>query len=120
MNPQGTIGTLVVGYGYWGPNIVRNFRACGQIDLACVCDMSPKQLELVKKVYPDLRTTSDLREVLNDPTIDAVAIVTPVSSHFELCLEALRAGKHVWVEKPITAQMWACRLSPSTTSALDL
>jgi predicted dehydrogenase len=97
------IRAAVIGYGYWGPNIVRNFRACGQIDLACVCDMSPKQLELVKKAYPDLRTTSDLREVLADPSIDAVAIVTPVSSHFELCLEALRAGKHVWVEKPITA-----------------
>jgi len=100
---MGMIRAAVIGYGYWGPNIVRNFRACGQIDLACVCDMSPKQLELVKKAYPDLRTTSDLREVLADPTIDAVAIVTPVSSHFELCLEALRAGKHVWVEKPITA-----------------
>lgn len=97
------IRAAVIGYGYWGPNIVRNFRACGRIEVACVCDMSPRQLALVNEAYPGLRTTSNLREVLADGSIDAVAIVTPVATHFELRLEALRAGKHVWVEKPITA-----------------
>jgi len=93
----------VIGYGYWGPNIVRNFRSCGAIDLAVVCDMSPKQLELVNKAYPDLRTTGNLAEVLGDASLDAVAIITPVASHFELGMAALRAGKSVWIEKPVTA-----------------
>jgi predicted dehydrogenase len=97
------IRAAVIGYGYWGPNIVRNFKSCGAIDLATVCDLSPKQLELVKKAYPDQPTTSDLRDVLADPSIDAVAIITPVASHFELGMAALEAGKHVWIEKPITA-----------------
>jgi len=97
------IRAAVIGYGYWGPNIVRNFKSCGAIDLACVCDMSPTQLELVQKAYPGLPTTGNLTEVLEDKTIDAVAIITPVASHFELGMAALRAGKHVWIEKPITA-----------------
>jgi predicted dehydrogenase len=65
--------------------------------------MVPKQLELVNKAYPDVPTTADLASVLADPSIDAVAIITPVASHFELGMAALRAGKHVWIEKPITA-----------------
>jgi predicted dehydrogenase len=97
------IRAAVIGYGYWGPNIVRNFKACGAIDLACVCDVSPKQLELVKKAYPEVRTTQSITEVLGDGSIDAVAIITPVASHFELGMQALAAGKHVWLEKPITA-----------------
>jgi len=97
------IRAAVIGYGYWGPNIVRNFKGCGVIDLACVCDASSQQLELVRKAYPDVRTTQSAAEVLNDPSIDAVAIITPVASHFELGMQALAAGKHVWIEKPVTA-----------------
>jgi predicted dehydrogenase len=97
------IRAAVIGYGYWGPNIVRNFKNCGAIDLACVCDLSSQQLDLVTKAYPDVRTTQNLAEVLGDPGIDAVAIITPVASHFELGMQALAAGKHVWIEKPVTA-----------------
>src|SRR5689334_17755082 len=97
------IRAAVIGYGYWGPNIVRNFKSCGEIDLACVCDMSPKQLELVKKAYPDVPTTGNVAEVLADTSIDAVAIITPVASHFALGMQALEAKKHVWIEKPVTA-----------------
>ena len=97
------IRAAVIGYGYWGPNIVRNFKTCGAIDLACVCDQSAQQLELVKKAYPDVRTTQNVADVLSDKSIDAVAIITPVASHFELGMQAIEAGKHVWVEKPITA-----------------
>jgi predicted dehydrogenase len=103
------IRAAVIGYGYWGPNIVRNFKACGAVDLACVCDVSPKQLELVKKAYPDVPTTGSLDEVLADASIEAVAIITPVASHFELGQRALRAGKHVWIEKPITASSTEAR-----------
>ncbi|HEY3821744.1 MAG TPA: Gfo/Idh/MocA family oxidoreductase [Polyangiaceae bacterium] len=97
------IRAAVIGYGYWGPNIVRNFKTCGKIDLACVCDVSPQQLELVKKAHPEVRTTQSIAEVLADGSIDAVAIITPVATHFELGMQALAAGKHVWVEKPLTA-----------------
>jgi predicted dehydrogenase len=93
----------VIGYGYWGPNIVRNFRACGAIDLACVCDTSSEQLARVRAEHPLLRTTSNIADVFADRTLDAVAIITPVASHFELGMAALAAGKHVWVEKPLTA-----------------
>ena len=93
----------VIGYGYWGPNIVRNFKSCGEIDLVAVCDAAPRQLEAVHKAYPGLRTTDRLSDLLDDPTIDAVAIITPVASHFELGMAALRAGKSVWIEKPVTA-----------------
>jgi predicted dehydrogenase len=103
------IRAAVIGYGYWGPNIVRNFKSCGAVDLACVCDVSPKQIELVNKAYPDLRTTGNLAEVLADKTIDAVAIITPVASHFELGMAALKAGKHVWIEKPVTASSTEAR-----------
>src|SRR5580698_9629297 len=97
------IRAAVIGYGYWGPNIVRNFKSCGAIDLACVCDAVPAQLDRVRQAYPDLRTTGDLQSVLADPSIDAVAIITPVASHFELGMAALKAGKSVWIEKPVTA-----------------
>lgn len=97
------IRAAVIGYGYWGPNIVRNFKQSGEIDLAVVCDAAPKQLEAVQKAYPGQATTDKLQDVLGDPSIDAVAIVTPVASHFELCMAALQAGKSVWIEKPITA-----------------
>jgi predicted dehydrogenase len=97
------IRAAVIGYGYWGPNIVRNFKQSGEIDLAMVCDASPKQIEAVKKAYPDMPTTEKVSDVLSDPSIDAVAIITPVASHFELGMAALAAGKSVWIEKPITA-----------------
>jgi predicted dehydrogenase len=93
----------VIGYGYWGPNIVRNFRACGAIDLACVCDTSPEQLAAVRAAHPGLSTTSNIADVFADKSLDAVAIITPVASHFELGMAALRAGKDVWIEKPVTA-----------------
>jgi predicted dehydrogenase len=104
------IRAAVIGYGYWGPNIVRNFKQCGEIDLAVVCDASPKQIEAVNKAYPGLRTTGNVAEVLHDPSIDAVAIITPVASHFELGMQALKAGKSVWIEKPVTASSHEARL----------
>jgi predicted dehydrogenase len=95
----------VIGYGYWGPNIVRNFKACGEIELVAVCDAMPKQLEAVQKAHPGLRTTDKIADLLDDPTVDAVAIITPVATHFDLGMAALRAGKSVWIEKPVTASV---------------
>ena len=92
----------VIGYGYWGPNLVRNFAELSGGRVAAVSDLSSKKLELVQKRFPGVKTTSDYNEILNDPSIDAVAIATPVNTHFDVGMAALKAGKHVWLEKPMT------------------
>ena len=97
------IGLAVIGYGYWGPNLVRNFSQTSGIQVLAVCDQSPSRLVAAQKLQPSLRTCSDIDSVLDDPLINAVAIATPVSSHFPLASRALQAGKHVFVEKPFTA-----------------
>ena len=92
----------VIGYGYWGPNIVRNFHGQEGSHVVAVCDKSPKSLQRVRQAFPDMHTTSDCRELLTSPDVDAVAVVTPVWTHFELAKTALENGKHVFVEKPFT------------------
>ena len=96
------IGLAVIGAGYWGPNLVRNFTEAAECVVAAVADMRPERRAAVQQRYPNVRTTADYHELIADPAIDAIAIATPVDTHFPLALEALRAGKHVWVEKPIT------------------
>ena len=93
----------VIGYGYWGPNIVRNVSALEQCELVSVCDKNPSALKRAQKSYPGVQLTTDFSEVLHSPDIDAVAIVTPVWTHFELAKAALENGKHVFVEKPFTS-----------------
>jgi predicted dehydrogenase len=97
------IGVAVVGYGYWGPNLVRNFWEAPGTKLVSVCDLRPERLAGVRARYPAVEITGDFEEVLRDPRVDAVAIATPVSSHYDLAIRALKAGKHVFVEKPMTA-----------------
>ena len=92
----------IIGYGYWGPNLVRNFAETSGAKVAAVSDLDTTKLALVQRRFPAAKTTADYRELLNDPAIDAIAIATPVNTHFELALAALRAGKHVWLEKPMT------------------
>ena len=94
----------VIGYGYWGPNLVRNFMAAPGSVVARVCDLREERLSSLEKLYPGLKTSTDSAELINDPQIDAVVIATPVSSHFDLALAALRAGKHVLVEKPLASK----------------
>lgn len=93
----------VVGYGYWGPNIVRNLVGLEQCEVVWVCDRNPKALARVQKLYPSIRVTMDSADVITDPAIDAVAIITPVWTHFDLAKAALEHGKHVFVEKPFTS-----------------
>jgi predicted dehydrogenase len=93
----------VIGYGYWGPNIVRNVSSLEHCDLVAICDKSAAALKRASKAYPGVRLTSDFNEVLHAPDIDAVAIITPVWTHFELAKAALENGKHVFVEKPFTS-----------------
>lgn len=92
----------VVGYGYWGPNLVRNFAETPGAEVAAVADLDTGKLATVKRRFPAVHTTTNFNDLLSDSSIDAVAIATPVNTHFELAMAALKAGKHVWVEKPMT------------------
>jgi predicted dehydrogenase len=97
------IGIGIIGYGYWGPNLARNFSQAAGARVVAVCDQRPERRAQVEQVYPAVKTYADVRELLANPAIDAVAVATPVTSHFPLALQALQAGKHVFVEKPFTA-----------------
>jgi predicted dehydrogenase len=99
----------VIGYGYWGPNIVRNFHRRRDSRVAMVCDKSPDMLRRVTQAYPDINTTQDYMDIIASPTIDAVAVVTPVWTHYELAKKALENGKHIFVEKPFTSEAWQAR-----------
>jgi len=93
----------VIGYGYWGPNIVRNFMGIDDVTVCSIADKNPDALKRASKACPGVELTDDYTAITGSPDIDAVAIVTPVSMHFELAKEALENGKHVFVEKPFTA-----------------
>jgi predicted dehydrogenase len=93
----------VVGYGYWGPNVVRNLDRLESAEVVAVCDKSPASRKKVAKAYPDVLVTEDSAELMSSPDIDAIAVVTPVWTHYELAKAALLNGKHVFVEKPFTS-----------------
>ena len=93
----------VVGYGYWGPNVVRNLDRLEETKVVAVCDKNPAAQRKVAKAYPDVRVTDDPVELMSSPDIDAIAVVTPVWTHYELAKAALQNGKHVFVEKPFTS-----------------
>jgi len=100
-NTSDEVTIAVVGLGYWGPNLARNFAALPGSELRWVCDGSLEQLERIAPRFPGARTTSSLDEVLADERLDAVAIATPVPTHAALAKRCLEAGKHVFVEKPL-------------------
>lgn len=93
----------VVGYGYWGPNIVRNLQSVDGCQAAAICDKNPVALQRAKNTHPRVELTTDISGLLTSPEIDAIAVVTPVWTHFELAKCALQNGKHVFVEKPFTS-----------------
>lgn len=95
----------VIGYGYWGPNIVRNFHRGVESRVEVVCDKSAEMLRRVSQAYPDIKTTTNCMDVVTSRDIDAVAVVTPVWTHHELAKKALENGKHVFVEKPFTTSV---------------
>ena len=92
----------VIGYGYWGPNIVRNFNRLKTARVVAVSDLNSKALSRVNEIYPAIKVTTNADELITSADIDVVAIVTPVSTHFELAKKALQNGKHIFVEKPFT------------------
>ena len=103
MSEHAPIRIAVVGLGYWGPNLVRNLFEVDCMEPVAICDLDPARLALVGRRYPSLLRTGSVEELLADPELDAVAIATPVSTHAPLVAAALRAGKHVFVEKPLAA-----------------
>lgn len=101
----------IVGLGYWGPNLVRNFSAEPACELVWGCDKSEERLNWLRGHYPAVKATANFDDVLNDPSIELVLIATPTSTHVALATKALEAGKHVFVEKPLT---------PTSTEAVAL
>jgi protoporphyrinogen oxidase/predicted dehydrogenase len=103
--PRGdAIRVAVVGLGYWGPNLARNLADLPQFELAALCDLRPSVLDAAASRYPGVQTTVSFDDVLADDGIDAVLVATPVSTHFSLARQALEAGKHVFVEKPLAVR----------------
>lgn len=96
------VNCAIIGYGYWGPNLVRNFSSTPNCKVHTVADLSQERLNAAAKAYPQLHTTTDIAAVIADPAIDCVVIATPVFTHFDLAKKALLAGKHVLLEKPMT------------------
>src|ERR1700677_2218933 len=93
----------VIGYGYWGPNVVRNLVSLDGSQVIAIAEKSPAARKRAQKAYPGITVTPDASEVMQSPHIDAVAVITPVWTHFELAKAALENGKHVFVEKPFTS-----------------
>ncbi len=95
----------LIGYGYWGPNLARNFNSNPDMDLSVICDFSTDRLEAAGKLYPNIKLVTDVEELFKDTSLDAIAISTPVSTHFDLAKKAFLSDKHVWLEKPMTEKV---------------
>jgi len=95
----------VIGCGYWGPNLIRNFVQLNESDVLWVADVDQGRLERMKKLYPGVETTTDYMDILGDARVDIVAVATPVRFHYDITHKALMAGKHVFVEKPMTSSV---------------
>lgn len=104
MVPKLRVG--LVGYGYWGPNLLRNYMDLADVEVRWVCDKDPEKLRKAKLRYPSVTVTEDVHDVFGDAEVDAVLVATPISTHFPIAAEALSAGKHVFVEKPMAASSW--------------
>jgi predicted dehydrogenase len=111
------ISVGVVGLGYWGPNLARNFAAIPGCELTWCCDSSPEARGGIRTAFPTARVASDLDELLRDPGLDAIAIATPVASHAELALRVLDADKHCLVEKPLAQALADARRVVTTAEA---
>lgn len=111
---ESTIRIGVVGYGYWGPNIVRNLRSLQGAAVTAIGDRDAKALQRARQAFPGIETTTQVSDLLASPDLDAIAVITPVWTHYELAKAALENGKHVFVEKPFTCN------SPQAESLIEL
>src|ERR1700674_2287256 len=103
--PATVIRFGIIGYGYWGPNIVRNLGSLPGASVASVCGKNGQALRRASQMYPGLKLSSDSTELICSPIIDAIAVITPVWTHYALAKAALENGKHVFVEKPFTSNV---------------
>ena len=102
------VKTGIIGFGYWGPNLVRNFMNAENCIVTHLADLRIERLNVAKKLYPTVTTTTQIDDLINNPEIDAVVIATPVFTHFQLAKKALQAGKHVMLEKPMVSSVAEC------------
>jgi len=102
------LNIAVVGCGYWGPNLVRNFASISECKVKLVCDTSVDRLNYIKRLHPKVETTCKLDDVVRDSGLDAVAIATPTCLHFEMGMKCLQAGKHILIEKPMAGSVKEC------------
>ena len=110
MPRQKPLSVGVVGCGYWGPNLIRNFSSLSGVNVASVCDASQDRLGHMKRLYPSIRkATADYEELVGDPEIDAIAVATPVHLHHRLGTKSLEAGKHTFIEKPMASSVAECQ-----------
>jgi predicted dehydrogenase len=114
-----TVRLGVAGLGYWGPNLARNFAAIPGCELAWCCDGSAAARNRASRSFPGVRVTDRLDDLLEDPTLDAVVLATPVPSHAELAERVLRAGKHCFVEKPLAQSVAAAERAVAAAEAAD-
>src|SRR5436190_995213 len=104
-----SISIGVVGCGYWGPNLIRNFKGLPECDLKLMCDLDDKRLHHLRSLYPDVEGHNDYAHMLNGAGIDAVVIATPVRFHHQMAKASLLAGKHTFVEKPMATSSEDCQ-----------
>jgi len=102
------IGIAVVGCGYWGPNLLRNLKRLGECDVKTICDVDADRLADMKRLYPGIETTDDFERLIGDDRVDAVVIATPTRFHFDMGKRSLLAGKHTFIEKPMSVSAGQC------------
>jgi len=103
------VNTAVIGCGYWGPNLVRNFFSLSDCDVKSVCDIDTKRLDHIKSLYPRIHTSKEYTGIINDPDIEAIAIATPVRFHYEMAKLSLENRKHTFIEKPMASSVAECK-----------
>jgi len=107
--PHEIINIAVVGCGYWGPNLVRNFNTLSESNVKLICDIDENRLNHMKNLYPNAETTKDFDNIIDNNKVNAVAIATPVHLHFDLARKCLKAGKHTFIEKPMASSVAECK-----------
>lgn len=103
------LNIAIVGCGYWGPNIIRNFNSLKECRVKAICDLNEDRLAHMQTLYPEAETTTNYDQLINDSEIDAIAIATPVHQHFKLAQKSLKAGKHTLIEKPMASSVAECQ-----------
>ena len=102
MKIKNKVNVLLIGYGYWGPNLARNIDNSNDYNLISICDSSKKQFSQIKKIYPKVKILEDYKKAIMQTGVNLVVIATPTKTHYEIAKYALQNDKHILVEKPIT------------------